>query len=372
MKRIFALTLALSLLLYGCGKDEPIESTPDTQATQPSVTETAPVSESDIVTLYCLVKEDVYEGDFLIRRNTYEYDSSANLTKQETFLNSGESIWNEEYGVYQYVRIPADDIPEYIFRFSYDLAGNITEAQYEEYEDGELDFDVTESYSYSFNELGQLKSCDYTTTNFMHSPLQYDFAYENGRIVGVEVFTTRDGNPYGDAVQTYWFDYDDQGRLIREQICFSGSYQGTFTNQYTYDDQGRIASVAYTGNGQDGEYSSTQRFTHYDNQIVTVEIAETGEDQQELHYYNANQFLELDSQFSLFQKDAQGNVIVAQEMQDGIRREYTYQAIEVTRADAQRYCRRMHMLNAYPVEWDADYEFYYPVFFYHLIPNPIW
>lgn len=372
MKRIFLLILALLLVLSACGNKEPAQTTLGGKV-QPTAGENAPAGIiPDTVTLYCLVQEDVYSGDVLSRRYTYEYNDSGDLIEHAVYYSSVETVWNEEYEVYEYVICPADDVAEYIYRFCYDRVGNITEAQYQKYEDGKIDFDVTKYYSYDFNELGEITYCDYTSDFVLWSSLQYDFTYQNGKIINVDVYATDDGKPYGDSVQNYQFDYDEQGRLVQESFQFSGSYEGFFQNRYTYDDRGQIASIEYTGNGQDGEYSSTQNFTRHANQIMSVEIAEADEDLEECAYYNSDQFLSLDSKSTVFQKDEHGNVIVALDMQYGVRREYTYQVIEVSHNEAQRYYRRWHMLHAYPVEWEADSLFYYPVFFYHLIPNPIW
>lgn len=366
------------LCFSACGDQKSTEIHFDTLESQPVVSysdhEDEFISDSDTVTLYCLVREEVYDEAFLIKHNTFGYDDSANLIKQEISTSFSESVWDEEYEVYRYELVPADDVPEKVYHFFYDRAGNITQAQYEEYENGEVDTDFTMFYSYSFNELGEITHCQFRTTRPLVSALNYSFTYQNGQITNVDVYMAKDGQSYGDRAQNYQFRYDEQGRLIQEQIRFAGHNPGEFLNEYKYDDKGLISSIVYKGSDEEGEYHTIQKFYHYDGTGgIDIYEGDDNEDPVGYQYYSqAGQFFLLPEQNPGVKIDQNGNICVIQCDHTGRRYEYAYQAIEVNREEAHRYYRRWHMINAYPVEWDAEYYFYYPAFFYQLIPNPIW
>ena len=376
IKKLCALALAaaMSLTLLGCG-GEPEESgiqTVPTEQTEP-VIQTQPVTEpgdAGMVTIYALTQ--MVEGG--TSRMDYGYDESGNLTAMQKTIAESQISWDEEYGVYVYVpgSLEEDGYTLYDWQYDYDSAGNLTECYYTKYDDdGSINSDYSEDYCYFFNEKGEIIYVEYRTTQPMVSPLNYCFSYEDGRIVNVDVYmTTYEGEVYGDVVKNYRFEYDDQGRLSGEYATFSRS---EYCFEYIYDAQGRAARVEYYKNEDGEETRWTHEFAYNENTIFQEIFKEDGSLYNKYLYYAKNQILPLDAydmEDLEFLYDENGNVTVCCE-DGGILCEYTYEPIEVTREQAERYYRQQQMIHTHRGGgWYT--QFYYPVFFYNLIPNPVW
>lgn len=383
IKKLCALVLAatMSLTLLGCG-GEPEESVTQTAPTEPSQPviqtqptepETQPTEDDGLVTIYCLVQTDYYIGGALRKRSSYKYDGSGNLIAIQYVSAGADTTWNEELGVYEYIPLPFEDSASISWEYflSYDNAGNITESHCLNYDDGSVTNEFINYYRYFFNEKGEIIYVAYTPSKFWISPLNYYFTYENGKIVNVDAYmTTDDGEVYGDVVNNFHFDYDDQGRLSEEHITLS-SAEYRFT--YTYDAQGRVKSVDCYGCEDEEETQKLHEFS-YNEQKNIISQKEDDSYYSDYLYYAGNQRILLEyiyhDQDAEFMYDENGNLIVSYNGDFEDRCEYTYEAIEVTPEQAERYYRQQQMLYARGRGWYTD--FYYPVFFYHLIPNPIW
>lgn len=382
IKKLCALVLAaaMSLTLLGCG-GEPEESVTQTAPTEPSQPviqtqptepETQPTEDDGLVTIYCLTQIVANSHT----RMDYEYDENGNLTAMRKTVAKTQKMWNEELKIYEYVMGSLEESPRtlYDLQYSYDSAGNLTECRYVEYDDdGSVEWEYTEYYRHFFNEKGEIIHVEFTTTRPLVSPLNYYFTYEDGRIVNVDVYmTTYDGEVYGDVVNNFRFEYDDQGRLCGEHASFSSS---EYHFEYVYGDQGRVERVEYRKD-EDGEQTHrTHEFTYNDNNNTIFQeiFEEDGSRYDKYLYYAKDQTLLLGGyiqQEAGFLYDENGNVTVSYEGDFDDLYEYTYEAIEVTHEQAERYYRQQRMIQMYRGGWYTN--FYYPVFFYHLIPNPVW
>lgn len=386
MKKLLALSLALFMVFCasGCTGDSADTSVP-TEHTEPAVQtrpvtepetqpatepETQPTEDNGMETIYCLVQRLIGSRE----RFDYKYDDAGNLTGiQQTIARSVE-LWNEELGVYEYIPGSLSESPYTMYdcQYSYDSAGNITEARYIKYDDdGSVEMDYSNNYRYFLNENGEIVYVEYRTTQPLVSPLNYYFTYEDGKIVNVDAYMTdQNGEVYGDVVENYSFDYDDQGQLSGEHAVFTYS---EYHFEYTYNIWNQLTRVDYLGI-EDGEEIRRTHDFQYENkkhaisQVVTQE-GRSYEDQY--GFYMEDQMIllgapEYGEGWSFFHDDS-GRLIAAE---GDSYMEFTYAPMEVTHEQAEHYYRQQQMSQSVRKGWFTH--FYYPVFFYHLIPNPIW
>ena len=102
MKKILALLLALSLLLCGCGKEDPVETTLAPQESTPAATDESISSgegegilDPETQLIYCLVKMIVTndEGQELWGRE-YSYDDTGFCTREREYSNIGSASYS--------------------------------------------------------------------------------------------------------------------------------------------------------------------------------------------------------------------------------------------------------------------------------------
>ena len=324
-----------------------------------------------LVTIYCLTQRTLDARN----RMDYQYDKDGNLIAARCTIAGVKEVWNESLESFEYIPQTLENgtvISD--VSYSYDEKGNITEAHCVRYDDGSPEYEYTSSYAYSYGENGEIVSVAYTTTEFLVSPLNYYFTYQDGRIVNVDVYmATSEGETYGEMVTNYRFEYDDQGRLCGEHITHTES---EYHALYTYDQQGQVTRVEYSENRYGDEKYRTCEF-QYDSKKNTVSqytFDENGdEDDTNLYYLNGQTLLirGLDEESGIKLKyDDYGNVILATDKDDSGKCEYSYEMIRVTPEQAERYYRQQQMEQT---NREGPYtDFYYPVFFYHLISNPVW
>ena len=274
MKKILALLLALSLLLCGCGREEPAESTPDTQAIQPSATETVNSGEGEGILdptteiRYLIVKKIVTndQGQELWGTD-YSYDDTGFCTQEREYSNIGSASYSRVNSPDMLGRIGSSlfteaDGSQYTVFYTYDdfdrcIREDVT------YEDG------TQEYTeYTYNDHNQYL----TLKQYMGGELimDYGFSYTydgEGRQVSMDEYLG------GELMYHVAFTYDAEGREI-----------GTVTSLVNGEIQSRTEShwdglteTRYFYSGEDTDPFMVSVFTYDDNGNVVFEETRQGE-----------------------------------------------------------------------------------------------
>ena len=194
MKRIFALFLALMLLLSACGKDEPVGTTNGTQeTTAPSVSESVSNGEG----------EGVLDPDTEIRYL---------IVKKIVTNDQGEELWGTEYtfndkGQYLTLKqyIGGELIMDYGFAYTYD--GNGNQVSMDEYLSGDLLHHVTFRYDESGREIS-------STTALVNGEIQSRTESQWDGLTETRFFYSgEETEPFMVSV----FTYDDNGNVVFEE-----------------------------------------------------------------------------------------------------------------------------------------------------------
>ena len=274
MKRFFALTIALCLLLCGCGREEPTESTPDTQAAQPSVTETVNTGEGEGILdptteiRYLIVKKIVTndQGQELWGTD-YTYDDTGFCTQEREYSNIGSPAASRVNSPDPLGRIGSSlfteaDGSQRTVNYTYDEQDRCIREDVT-YEDGTLEY--TE---YTYNEHGQYLTLKQYIVGELVVDYGFSYTYD-----GAGNLISRDEYLSGELLYHVSFAYDDQGREV-----------GTVTSLVNGEVQSRTEShwdglteTRYFYSGEDAEPFMVSVFTYDDAGNVVFEETRQGD-----------------------------------------------------------------------------------------------
>lgn len=291
MKRIFALTLVLALLLSGCGgKEEPTgtttnvpqESTPATQDTQTGG-EGEGVLDPTTEIRYLIVKKIVTndQGQELWGTD-YTYDSTGFCTHEREYSNIGSPSYSRTNSPDALNRIASSlytqpDGSQYTITYTYDDFDRCIREDVR-YEDG------TQEYTeYTYNDKGQYL----TLKQYIAGKLIMDYAFS--------------------------YTYDGAGNQVSMDEYLDGELM--YHVAFTYDDEGReTGSVTSLVNGE----IQSRTESHWDG-LTETRYFYSGEEQEAF-------------MVSVFTYDGSGNVVFEETRQGETvinRAEYIYEPFEV-------------------------------------------
>ena len=274
MKKILALLLALSLLLCGCGRENPAETTLTPEETAASTLETENSGEGEGILdptteiRYLIVKKIVTnDAGQELWGTDYSYDDTGFCTQEREYSNIGSASYSRVNSPDMLGRIGSSlfteaDGSQYTVFYTYDdfdrcIREDVT------YEDG------TQEYTeYTYNDHNQYL----TLKQYMGGELimDYGFSYTydgEGRQVSMDEYLG------GELMYHVAFAYDAEGREI-----------GTVTSLVNGEIQSRTEShwdglteTRYFYSGEDAEAFMVSVFTYDDNGNVVFEETRQGE-----------------------------------------------------------------------------------------------
>ena len=274
MNRFFALILALSLLLCGCGRENPAETTLTPEETAASTLETENSGEGEGILdptteiRYLIVKKIVTnDAGQELWGTDYSYDDTGFCTQEREYSNIGSASYSRVNSPDMLGRIGSSlfteaDGSQYTVFYTYDdfdrcIREDVT------YEDG------TQEYTeYTYNDHNQYL----TLKQYMGGELimDYGFSYTydgEGRQVSMDEYLG------GELMYHVAFAYDAEGREI-----------GTVTSLVNGEIQSRTEShwdglteTRYFYSGEDAEPFMVSVFTYDDNGNVVFEETRQGE-----------------------------------------------------------------------------------------------
>ena len=274
MKKILALFLALSLLLCGCGRENPAETTLTPEETAAPTLETENSGEGEGILdptteiRYLIVKKIVTnDAGQELWGTDYSYDDTGFCTQEREYSNIGSASYSRVNSPDMLGRIGSSlfteaDGSQYTVFYTYDdfdrcIREDVT------YEDG------TQEYTeYTYNDHNQYL----TLKQYMGGELimDYGFSYTydgEGRQVSMDEYLG------GELMYHVAFTYDAEGREI-----------GTVTSLVNGEVQSRTEShwdglteTRYFYSGEDAEPFMVSVFTYDDNGNVVFEETRQGE-----------------------------------------------------------------------------------------------
>ena len=274
MKKILALLLALSLLLCGCGRENPAETTLTPEETAAPTLETENSGEGEGILdptteiRYLIVKKIVTnDAGQELWGTDYSYDDTGFCTQEREYSNIGSASYSRVNSPDMLGRIGSSlfteaDGSQYTVFYTYDdfdrcIREDVT------YEDG------TQEYTeYTYNDHNQYL----TLKQYMGGELimDYGFSYTydgEGRQVSMDEYLG------GELMYHVAFTYDAEGREI-----------GTVTSLVNGEVQSRTEShwdglteTRYFYSGEDAEPFMVSVFTYDDNGNVVFEETRQGE-----------------------------------------------------------------------------------------------
>ena len=291
MKKIFALFLALSLLLCGCGKETPnqteIQTQPQETAAPTVETENSGEGEGvldpETQLIYCLVKMIVTndEGQELWGRE-YSYDDTGFCTWEREYSNIGSAA---------YSRVNSPDV---LGRIGSSLFTELDGSQY--------------TVVYTYDEFDRCLREDLTREDGTKEYTEYTYN-DQGNYLTLKQYID------GQLIMDYSFSYtyDGQGRQVSMDEYLSGEL--LYHVSFTYDEQGReIGSVTSLVNGE--VQSRTE--SHWDG-LTETRYFYSGEDTEP---FMVSVFTYDDADNVVFEETRQGDTVIN-------RAEYIYEPFEV-------------------------------------------
>ena len=275
MKKILALILALSLLLCGCGKEDPVETTLAVPENTPSATdenissgEGEGILDPETQLIYRLVKMIVTndEGQELWGRE-YSYDDTGFCTWEREYSNIGSAAYSRVNSPDMLGRIGSSlftelDGSQYTVFYTYDefdrcLREDLTR------EDG------TKEYTeYTYNDQGNYL----TLKQYIGEELAVDYSFSY-TYDGTGKLVSRDEYLGGELLYHVTFTYDDQGRETGTVIALiNGEVQSRTESQWD-----GLTETRYFYSGQDSEPYMVSVFTYDDAGNVVFEETRQGD-----------------------------------------------------------------------------------------------
>ena len=237
MKRIIIAFVVVSLLFCGCNlfspspqdPTQPPTEVPATSATEPSIEETTapatePVAPQETVTVYLVERTDYYDSGYV----TYSYDEEYNIVSYDVYGIENDLMFSTVFTEHNTYGMPCKfsqygenwtiawfedgkikEVQEGSgfsgYQYEYDLKGDITEKR--GYYEGILQDTVY--YEYNGEELFRVYCVDPEGNH------TYDCRVENGIII--EKSFSQEAAGY-----TYFYEYDENGNLIKETALLDG------------------------------------------------------------------------------------------------------------------------------------------------------
>ena len=283
--KLFALLAALILLLYGCGGDNGQEETkvetetPEATQTQPIPTETTePEPVYELQTVYLCVEEYLRNNEGGSSRTGYTYDEYGRKLTRFKIESDGSQGWVTEY-IYDdngnNIESRSDTSVDVM---TYDEAGRLL-SKVTHY--GEK---LGNEYHYEYDDAGFVIA--ETRIQRYSSEITYTYAMTyNADHTEVKIDQFMNGEPNGTTVESYneagqvlssydydnngnwkhgWtWEYDDEGRLLKEWRYSSSETQADYPVIYTYDENGLLISKE-----ADYYYGSVTEYTYEPFEIL--------------------------------------------------------------------------------------------------------
>ena len=274
MKRIFALILALLLLLSGCGKEPAAQSTPDTQEAQPSVTETVNTGEGEGVLdptteiRYLIVKKIVTndQGEELWGTE-YTYDDTGFCTHEREHSNIGSAAYSRVNSPDALNRIGSSvftelDGSQYTITYTYDEFNRCIR------EDVRYDDGTQEYTEYTYNDKGQYLTLKQYIGGELIMDYAFSYTYDGaGNQVSMDEYLS------GDLLYHVTFTYDEASREIASTTSLvNGEIQSRTESQWD-----GLTETRYFYSGEDAEPFMVSVFTYDEAGNVVFEETRQGE-----------------------------------------------------------------------------------------------
>lgn len=275
---------------------------------------------------------------------------------------------------------------------SFDENGNLTsKGSYSHFlnTNGEKKYGDKSEYYYTYKN-GKIESCDVYYNGIDIATWKFEWN-SKGNLQQAMITAAAEGS--GLTNVRYDFEYDRNGRLITEYVWrelpvmpMPKEYK-VFRLEYTYNSEGKIisyefaATVETISNYKNVNYKSLDfevaRSKHMDisyndfGKIQSVTIGRLEDNVREYEYDESGNIVWWDD----YAYDDNGKLEYIC-TDKGVKTEFEYEAVEMSTEDAERYYRWEQLL-----QFDWSKMMYFPVtsdivhtdvFFYYLVPNPIW
>lgn len=273
MKRIFALILALLLLLSACGKEEPAETTLGAEI-QENPTETVNTGEGEGILdptteiRYLIVKKIVTndQGQELWGTD-YSYDETGFCTAEREYSNIGTPAASRVNSPDMLGRIGSSlfteqDSSQYNVTYTYDEFDRCIQENFL-YEDG-----TEKMVAYTYNEQGNYL----TIREYLDGELVMDYGFSY-TYDGTGCQVSMDEYLFGDLLHHTAFTYDAEGREIATVTSLvNGEVQSRTESQWD-----GLTETRYFYSGEDTEAFMVSVFTYDDNGNVVFEETRQGD-----------------------------------------------------------------------------------------------
>lgn len=309
-------------------------------------------------TVYALtVQREYNSANELIELREYRYDSQGKM--QSYSMDKGPEVeyFDEEQGIWLHKTAPVDGKLERLQESEYDDGGNVVlrkamreDSSYQQEYDWEyietsggkvpVKFSTSEeSYSFDYDQAGRLHTVNHTLNGKEMCQLQFDYDEQN-RLVREQInqcdyhciyeFTYNKNDQVktytlsGDGEEKLTFEYSKQGDLLSVK-----NENGIARASYTYDKEGKmVCKEVY-----DEESAEKTVYTfYYDGkqiesaEAVVLNSAGKQTDSWECRY------------------DPNG-CLVEKRNEDGSRIEYEYQKLTLTAQQMKAHCRQQQIIN---------------------------
>ena len=274
MKRIFALILALALLLCGCGKETPTETTPATQDSGSLIQEESTGAEEEGILdptteiRYLIVKKIVTnDAGQELWGTEYTYDETGFCTHEREYSNIGSASYSRVNSPDARNRVASSlytqlDGSQYTVTYTYDDLDRCVREDIR-YEDG------TEEYTeYTYNDKGQYLSLKQYIAGELIMDYAFSYTYDGiGRQVSMDEYLD------GDLLYHVAFTYDDQGRETGTVTSLvNGEIQSRTESQWD-----GLTETRYFYSGEETEAFMVSVFTYDGNGNVVFEETRQGD-----------------------------------------------------------------------------------------------
>lgn len=253
--------LCLSMLLFGCGGDDAVETTDavstDVETVQEQTAEqTVPVTEAQHVyekqTVYLCTLETTksYENGY-VSRTAHSYDEYGRVVETWKVESDGSKGYTTEYIYDDFGNL----ISEGSIHRTYDEKGNMLSQCFGD------EGDYLYEYHFTYDEAGfpieEIRTTRYESERTVTYTITYNADHTESTVDEVEdgvktgytkeTYTT-DGkilsyfnyDANGGFVSGCTYEYDSEGRLILEQNYTNSETQADYDVIYTYDDNGLL------------------------------------------------------------------------------------------------------------------------------------